>query len=444
MIRRGLVLVLSAILALVSCGKEENMPLNGPLSDMTREYSVGMKDVESYLNNLNSTATKSSFRAIESIIPIVDKDQDTLLYVVNYTDSWTILSGDMRTPPEIACGMAENATLDLSNPAFLSWLNMVAIDLKNVKSSTNEELTFSSDEIASNVSKWIGIGDRWIDPDTPLDPDPPEPPVLPLDQWVLIETQYYDEVYDQKPHMIPAHWSQEYPYNRFCPLDGQGDPYYVGCGGVAAGAMLHFLYKQNGQPSVFHGIPMNSLAVEYPLDADSLYYTPLYLRAVNDAMDMSELVNYWSGGTFVLPAKMVSMFDDAGYSCSYAAFNSSSVASSLLSQKPVIVLAFDEWILNLPDITEGHYFLIDAYERRRSVTAKHYVLYSNGEIVPNTEYFEYEYGQPYLSRVKMNWGWGSQWAPNPSNDGWYFLTGSWTTNSGSFDTDRHMIYNFEL
>ena len=439
MIRRGLVLVLSAILSLVSCGKEENMPLNGPLSDMTREYSVGMKDVESFLNNLNSTATKSSFRAIESIIPIVDKDQDTLLYVVNYTDSWTILSGDMRTPPEIACGMAENSALDLSNPAFLSWLNMVAIDLKNVKSSTNEELTFSSDEIASNVSKWIGIGDRWIDPDTPLDPDPPEPP---FPQWVLYDTETYDEFFQLVPHLVNAHWGQGSPYNDYCPPKSGGGHYLVGCGGVAAGAMLHHLYEENGYPTLFDGIPMDSLVLDYPL-IDSLAYTPRYLRAINDAMDMLPEVNYLSGGTFVLPNKVVDMFEDAGYSCTYASFDSQVVSSSLWNNDPIIALAFDEWILNIPNVTEGHYFIIDGYEKRRSVTANHYVLYNNGQIVPNSEYTEYIYGQPYISRVMMNWGWVSQWEANPENNGLYFLTGSWTTTNGTFDTSRHMIYGFE-
>ena len=401
---------------------------------------VSIKDVRSYIENRQTLKTKG--REALSIIPIVDKMQDTLLYVVNYTDGWDIFSSDRRTPAEIASSSSGTIRLDDCNYAFLSWLNSTAIDIKRVKESNDEELNFSEAEIRAHKSVWEKHSrDRIIDPDLPLTPGD----IFGPGHWVLDDTLYYYDTYDLKPHdMVPEHWSQGAPYNSYCPQDNNGNHYSVGCAGVAAGALLHYFYRKNNYPSVFNGIPMDSVAVNYfnSQNIDSTDVTARYLRAINDDMGLTVAINYWQGGTFALPCQVSSFFANHGYSCSYSSFDAAIVKSNLQSHKPVLVVAFDEWILNLPDITEGHYFIIDGYELKRPVTAYHYVYEQNGVPYPQYgEYVEYEYGTPFVAHVTMNWGWASQWTNNPNN-GWYSLTDSWTTNNGTFDISRHIFYDF--
>lgn len=251
----------------------------------------------------------------------------------------------------------------------------------------------------------------------------------------------------QVHHLLREHWSQDAPYNDYCPLDGNNNPYYVGCGGIAAGQMLHHLFRNNGYPSVFRGITMAGVGMNYidysnPSSVDSTQVTAHYLREINDEMGLTVLINYWQGGTFVLSGDIYNLFHDYGYFCSYSSFDVDIVRSRLLLNKPILALAFDEWILNLPDITEGHYFIIDGYERSRPVTEYHYVLTNGQSPVPNQERVEYEYGELFTSGVKMNWGWGTQWTSG-TNDGFFALTGDWTTTNGSFNTSRHIFYDFD-
>lgn len=405
---------------------------------------ISIEDIRRYIDHSETSNTKG----IEtlSIIPIIDKTQDTLLYIVNYSDGWVILSSDRRTPAEIASSPSGTISLNNNNRAFLSWLNSTAIDLKRIKESDDDELNFSKEEIHAHRSVWEKIsGNRMVDPDIPITPGDD---TLTLGDWVLYDTYYYYETYDSKEHtMVPEHWSQSFPYNNYCPLDNNGNHYYVGCAGVAAGALLHYFYRKNNYPSSFNGIPMDSIAVnyyDYNLNADSTDVTARYLRAVNDDMGLTVTINYWQGGTFAFPSQVSSFFSNHGYSCSYSSFDADIVKSNLLSQKPILMVAFDEWILNLANISEGHYFIIDGYELKRPVTAYYYVFVENGAIRPQYgERVVYEYGAPFVAHVTMNWGWSDQWTDNPQNDGWFTLTGSWATDNGTYDIFRHMFYNFQ-
>lgn len=401
--------------------------------DSLPSNAVGIKDVEHYLALSQSINTKGG--EVISIEPVVDKSQDTLLYIVNYAEGWVILSSDMRTPVEIAAGESGSISLDKADRTFLSWLNSVAIDLKRVRASSDRELSFSKQEMQLNINKWQNGNYKYVD-STELHKGHP------LGEWVYAFSEVYPELLRQVPHMLIEHWAQGYPYNQYCPLDGNGNHYDVGCGGVAAGAMLHHQYRKNNYPTVFHGIPMDSLSVSYysySSNPDSLNATARYLRAINDEMGLTVLINYWQGGTFVLPGSVSGLFSNYGYNCSYSSYDSDILVSELLDNSPVIVLAFDEWILNLPDVTEGHYLIVDGYNLRRWVTAHHYVFQAGDQPVPvMDDIIVYEYGPTFVQWVKMNWGWGDI----QTDSSWFALTGSWSTINGTYDTSRHMLYGF--
>lgn len=72
----------------------------------------------SYLSRRDNVLTKTGVPV--SVNPIVDKDNDTLLYLVNYQAGWEILSSDKRTPQVVA--ECENGSINLAdmNPGFFS------------------------------------------------------------------------------------------------------------------------------------------------------------------------------------------------------------------------------------------------------------------------------------------------------------------------------------
>jgi len=438
--------IIAILVLLIGCHKEQNRYVHDVKTielfskNTTKEADlfVSINDAWRFVENHQSAATKGG-DAI-SILPVIDKMLDTLLYIVNYEEGWSVLSSDRRVPAIIASSPTGNISLEESNHAFLSWLNSTAIDIKRVRESHDSELKFSNKEINMHKRAWeSSFGDRIV----PIEPPTPGDSIKA--SWVLDSIYFYYETYDVKSHcMVPEHWAQEYPYNVYCPLDNNGNNYYVGCAGVAAGALLHYLYRKNNTPTSFNGIPMDSVAVNYSsILSDSTRVTARYLRAVNDAMGLTTLINYWQGGTFAFPSQVSSLFSNYGYSCTYELFDAETVELNIVSHNPVLVVAFDEWILNLPDITEGHYFIIDGYELKRPVTARHYVFVDNGHVRPEYgEHVEYTYGTPFVANITMNWGWSSQWTSN-ANNGWYSLTGSWTTNNGTYDTDRHIFYNFQ-
>lgn len=435
--------LITLLFVLTGCYKENSFITQDALSHERnqREKSsyVSINDAWRYIENNHPAETKGG--EVVSILPIIDKVQDTLLYIVNYTDGWSILSSDRRVPAVVASSPTGKLSLDNDNRAFLSWLNSTAIDIKRIRESEDSELRFSKEQIDAHRSIWDQSSVNRVIPNEPITPGDS---IKINGSWVLEETHSYYETLEDKSHsMVQEHWSQGYPYNVYCPQDSNGNNYEVGCAGVAAGALLHYLYRKYGFPTSFSGIPMDSVAVNYSsVLTDSTNVTARYLRAVNDDMGLNVYINYWQGGTFALPNQVSSMFSNHGYSCSYDSFDSDIVKTILMSQKPVLVVAFDEWILNLADVTEGHYFILDGYELKRPVTAYHYVYVENGVVRPQYgERVEYTYGSPFIVNVTMNWGWSTQWTSNIDN-GWYSLTGSWTTNYGTYDIFRHMFYNF--
>lgn len=425
--------ILLLSLCLTSCSKHGEMllPRKKQQSDIHSLYSVTLRDVQDLAIKETLTKTKNN-NAELSIIPIVDCEYDTLLYVVNYSDGWRIISSDKRTPPDVAYSQTGTIDIQRAGPSFLAWLKTAARDMKTIKREKNTSLRFSEEEINHHLNKWKGGSSRWVDPN------------LPIDEILVIDTLDYTEPVDIINHLAPAHWDQCYPYNQYCPILTEETHYYVGCASVAGGSLLHYLYKINNYPSSFRGVPMDSLGVNYSsVSTDSVKVTARYLKSINDSMNMV----YLPSGSFAFPSDVIDFFNEAGYSCSYSGFDPSIIRSSLLNNNIVMVIAFDNIldIIDLPSLSSGHYFLIDGYQTRRQVICKRtYCISPSGNPIPNSEFLTYLYiGDPYLAYVKMNWGWWTQWESG-LDDGWYALTSSWITSEHTYDYGRHMFYDFEL
>ena len=152
-------------------------------------------------------------------------------------------------------------------------------------------------------------------------------------------------------------------------------------------------------------------------------------------------VNYGNDGSWTWDGVLDNrVFNVLGYDCSYDSYNETYVINSLLNGDPVVVEA--KYSL-LP--WTGHTFLIDGYLITRvHTTTLHYYLTTEGFPDPDKpDYYTHSYTNPDITKIKMNWGWWSQWDhPYDVNDGWFALTGGWTVNEGESNEHTYQYYRY--
>lgn len=409
----------------------------------------------------NSKGTNNASKQFE-IAPYVKNSSDTLMYIVNYKNNkgWKIYSSDKRTPAILAEGDAGYFSLEEGSPAVEDWISCVADDIARVKKSSDSELNFSENDIKLNKAFWSGESPRIIVDSIPH-------PLI-IGHWEeTISSQSIE--YDHLDHLV-AHWDQEDPYNECCPfyVSPIGVRSSAGCVAIAGAQLLLYLHYKIGLPEsmVSEGYCMgnvnnydqifsnpsstvwSSMSTEYIPDSFIKLPEAIMIGYVGQTVNMHYRDNILGQYSWALPGNLKSnLFEDMGISCSRGSYDEDIVRSSLLNQMPVIVSASQNLI---PVNGNIHCFVIDGYQRTQTKYTHYYHFVveqapSTPYLVPE-DYVAYTYSSPYLSRIKINWGWSSQWNEYyPVNDGWYTLTGSWTVTNGdtySYDNYRNMTYGF--
>lgn len=428
---------------------------------------VTLDNVESILSDL-AAEVKSSCPYY--ISPFLGEKEDTVFYIVNYegNNGWKIFSSDMRTPPVLA----ESSTGVFSpsdNPNIEFWLSCMAGDIEKVRSSKDKDLAFSEEEIMYNRTYWTKDTIRFRVPVT-----------KPGDEgghWEYYVTQRTIPQ-DSVLHMNP-HWDQEEPYNQYCPLksDNSGLRAPAGCIAIAGAGTLYYLHKKLGHPEymVSNGYcygDINNYSSSFDTPSatvwnqmDSLYHSSLSYDGAEAIMIgyVGSLtgMNYNNEYSWTFPVRLkTNVFEPLGFSCSSGDYNENIAKESLLNNIPVIVTASN---LLIPIDFDIHCFALDGYKCMVTEYTNHYYWVQDefpssdpGVLIPifddpehnHPGYSLITYSNPYLSEIKINWGWASQWAYIPVNDGWYTLTGSWVVQNGNdtydYNHNRSMIYGFQI
>ena len=403
--------------------------------------------------------TKATGEPDFDVAPYCGSSGDTLLYIVNYgdNDGWQILSSDARTPAVIAEGETGSFSLTDGSPAVQVWLDCTAQDIAAVRRASDSELNFSKDEIAANKQVWGMRGDD-------------EPLPIEVDDGHWEETISLQEIAtDSVVHMTP-HWSQEAPYNAYCPLTSYSSTERVpaGCVAVAAAEVLYYLHYKLGTPATMvdygyctgdiygfsRSFTGNSSAVWAQMD--TLYHTSSYPADAEAIMIgyFGECVgmNYNNYLSYTWPIYIkTQLFPQYGITSSYSSYNVNTIKNSLESQLPVITTASTQ------PSSMGHCFVIDGYLKTytRYTHYHYYVPDDPNHWFPSPElepYYTFTQTTPQIKKIRINWGWGNQWIQNalgegPFNDGWYSLTADWTVqldanNTTNYAYDVYIIYNY--
>ena len=379
---------------------------------------------------------------------------DTLMYIVNYglEKGWEVISADTRTPAVIAAGNRGYLNFDSCNPGLKDWLFCTKEDMQIIVQSSDDDLSFSEDEIEAHKQFWGGGQPRIKLPDI----DDPGG-----GSWYTSITTV-TEVWDSISHMTATQWDQDSPYNEYCPYrtDTIGRA-PAGCVAIAGAQMLYYLHYKIGVPSMIytnaycygdilnHTITFTGSSSTIWDDMDTLskaYNAPAgpesILIAFVGARVQMDYGNTSSGAeTEDLVENVFNLF---GIDCVYDNYDASIVKSSLLSGLPVILSTKSSWLS-----TGGHAFIIDGYKRYRTITTEyHYWMSSSGEPGTDPLHEPYEvihYSSPSIEYFKMNWGWWEQWQLG-YDDGWYAPTGDWYTQSTGDHNNyyRKMIYGFNV
>lgn len=448
--------------SLSSCDKEpESNDINGLpcfTQDINKDNTVSLKDVFSYLRKEDPT-TKVSDISSYDITVYSGNTSDTLMYIVNYPDNggWKILSSDKRIPAVIAEGVEGYFSIEEGSPAVKVWMDCMASDIARIRRSSDDQLTFSEEEINANKNAWYG--DRF-------NPDDPPTPIDPIGHWEEIITTEI-EVVDSTDHMV-AKWDQGDPYDRCCPYRINSDTQRAaaGCVAIAGSQMLLFLHNEIGLPGemysqgycygdvldfskTFYNLSdsvWTQMSMSYQSSSESTLPESVMISYVGHLVDMHYCdlgVDYFS---WAFPSNLkYNVFEHYGINCSRGSYNESIVRESLLDGMPVVVSASDQMI---PINGNIHCFVIDGYRRTRTkYTHLHHFVLEGGmtsPVIPD-DYYTYSYSYPSLSSIKINWGWASQWGSDPQNDGWYSLIAGWTVfDSYDYNYNVYMTYGFSI
>ena len=468
-----------------SCTNEEYEGLNYSMerSQEATSFSnrVSLSDVETLFRSSFPIETRANIEPDMEFI--VDDKNDTLFYIVNHPDGgWTMYASDKRVPAVVAESEIGKFDADEAQDIMGPWLSSMEEDMKTAKTSPDSYLSFNAYEIEQNRDFWAAACDieTYLQKKTAVTKAEIKP-VIPEDgAYVLASSQSYGEVYDCIDHLTRTRWDQGSPYNMYCPYKSSGNGRSpAGCVAIAGAQMLYYLHYKIG-------VPVNIPDTAYCFGRNNGYYdwgqwyigTDVWSKLHNDGDRYSYTTDNY--GNVVSEASLVAPFianigncllmeygDDGsgassedlphtfslyGVSCQYGEYNLETVIDKLVNDSmPTIVSAYGTKHKKLfrTYYRNGHAFIVDGYKRMRTVTENTYIyVYDpNEELlnpVPNVpEMEETIYSAPYVTYIKMNWGWENQ----SYNNAWFAPTSSWVItmpdNTYTFDYKRKMVYNFQ-
>jgi hypothetical protein len=342
------------------------------------------------------------------------ESDDPLIYVVNLANEageeagYVIVSGDKRANPILA--ITDNGALSkddvIDNPGVILFLERAEEYYKSVAPTDIETKAIRADPEGQPSSTYTVYG-----------------------EWT--NNYLYGNV-------IAARWGQGDPYNYFC-YTSTGQKAATGCTATAVAQLLY----HHGYPNSYNGYTFNWNVIKN----SSSYYSINNAGAADVARLMQQIglsqnlaASYdvsATGASHDNIPRTLKNFGFAKYG-SVAAYNQSTIQSSVSAGKPVLVSGYGKktvskktflgiTISTTTTYSDGHVWVIDAVlQRKRAVST-----YTPSGALVSTNY-QYEY------LVHCNWGW------NGSRDGYYYSDAFNTNNGPVTRTDSPYHYQYEL
>lgn len=407
-------------------------------------YVVKQEDIESYIEFKRLLSKDESF-LVRSVVSFPNEDNRTA-FIINYEDSWEMISNDKRTPAVLAEGPGLFVKEEV-NSAALCWMEDMANAISSM--SDNPEIT---EEQRDNYMFWqlITCDDKLLNDETRI--VLPFPPPFGYHLVSIDSTMIY---YDAIPHLITTHWGQDEPYNQYCPFKyGTYTRARAGCIAVAGAQMLFYLNQQYDVPETAPDTAScegyTYYEVEYYNNHNLTYPIPYQMNqwrfrslswvrmATSDYLAISAFI-----ANIGTEANLIYYYDGTGGDPvllnNNVFANVYEVGTSYDTYDENTILDLLQYY-NMPTIVAGgggngkHVFIIDRYKISQT---KYMFTYEENNPSSGGQPLTmriYTYSSPYVSHFGMNWGEAGNY-----DDDWFLIEGSWILENSNYASNRMMI-----
>ncbi len=397
------------------------------LTDTEKPASSSVEDVKctDFGVNMETARFAAKFlsdKEIKDIKPIVYHDKDTVLYVVNYEDGWTLLSADMRAKAVIASSQTGTFDESGSNSGSALWINNLANQVLKLKHDNtpvsyselnkNEDYVFwhrmylgyiaeASDNTMDNSSSHKSTMRRR--------PAPIETTGSTSRLYLckrLLKEENLGTTYQSVGNRLKTKWGQGSPWNVRLPFvpDDDGNAAYpmVGCVGVAMGQVIYYCHFNLNMPTwLYHGAKLEGVYYDkknydirfttgqyvensprwnqMALRANSQYPTDEtnYVAELFAELDYKLSMNYGYSKSGANVSRDV--INQYGLTWDEGGFNSQTVEQNLRNGLPVLITSYANekttgwWLWKTTKHVDGHAWVIDGMSETTSSTKCKYV-----------------------------------------------------------------------
>lgn len=407
------------------------------------EFFVSIEDIQAYVHYRMLLAKSGGIElTVEGIEPLGPEEGLIVCYLINYNSGWEIISADKRMPVLLAESSDGNISPDEIIPPVEAWLESFVQQVCCLNNVTDISELLNKEDLAcveSRLNFWrlVSCDKDFLKKERPVtkgqfDPD---------GYWELVDIVEDTLDYQVVNHLIGTHWSQNEPYNSYCPIISSSttERASAGCSVIAGGQLALYLHNKDGVPAT---APLSAFC-----DAQIPSPTSYYEASSNDShMCVSSLSSSaWSlmatDNSYV--AKLIA---EIGISCSakyyddWTGVSPGTIRSSYFSSRGLSgmdYLLIDPGALNTlyniilsgypvlgsaNSANSSHTFIIDGYRNRHvRITATFAWVPTNPE---NANYYENQiqinYHPPIDHKLTMNWGWGGSF-----DNIWYTPDDTW-------------------
>lgn len=249
-----------------SCDYNEMTDTETPASSSVED--VKCTDFGVNMETARFAAKFLSDKEIKDIKPIVYHSKDTVLYIVNYEDGWTLLSADMRAKAVIASSETGIFDESDSNSGSALWINNLANQVLDLKHDTipvsyselnnNEEYVFWHRMYLGYLAETRDNSeDKSFLRKTSMRRRPAPQETTGTKYYLckkLVKIDNLSSTTQVIGNRLKTKWGQGNPYNVYVPKvydNNKGEYVFapVGCAAVAIGQILYYYHDKFGVPS---------------------------------------------------------------------------------------------------------------------------------------------------------------------------------------------------
>ena len=444
-------------LAFVSCAEQESFDVTTNLLKRNKKNTT-YDNVLDYVDFMKDEKGGSRSMDSYSVSPYLNKDGDTIAYVVDYSEGWDLLSSDRRTPLVLA-----------SSPE--GTFNKEEIkETDNLGYYWDEMEGFLTELKATPMTETDSLGQGWnalyvrngsVPEENIVKTKAAFEEAYPGDNgyWVLLESE--TEIVEEVPlqRAITTEWNQD--INMYIPqkVNEKGDSVHckVGCVAVAGGQYLYYLHNKKNNPRyMVNDVSYNNSTKKYTFTGsselvweymDNPYYGIHYVGILLGYI-ASEIGTIFGIEKSFANENQLSDFmnNKYGYNQSWHSYSSSTIVGILEREGAVIAVAdgYDD-----KGEFSSHAFLIDGYRTKRTKTTSTYGWVGEDNMGQDTNdrddegniigyaFMTTQVTENTTSTIYMNWG---QLITSYNNIGFNTAVTNWTMGENYYNSNKYILY----